>query len=111
MIATTTFGMGIDSPDIQQVIHYGPPGCLEEYVQETGRAGRDDLPSKVVLLYGSPRRYVQENMKVYGQNTNQCQQKILFKHFICHSHIDIQPLCQCCDVCAGKCQCTACKLL
>ena len=51
MIATTAFEMVIDSPDIRQVIHYGPPSCLEEYVQETNRVGHDGLPSKAVLLY------------------------------------------------------------
>ena len=43
--------MGVDCPDIRQVLHYGPPNLVEEYVQETGRAGRDGLPSKAILIY------------------------------------------------------------
>lgn len=54
VIATTAFSMGVDCPDIHQVIHYGPPSSIEEYVQETGRAGRDGLQSKAVMLYGKP---------------------------------------------------------
>ena len=43
VIATTAFSMGIDCLDVYRVFHYGPPGCKEEYVQETGRAGRDEM--------------------------------------------------------------------
>ena len=46
VIATIAFAMGVDCPDIRQVLRYGPPNLVEEYVQETGRAGRDGLPSK-----------------------------------------------------------------
>ncbi len=52
VIATISFGMGIDCPDIDRIIHWGLPSCIEEYVQETGRAGRDGRRAVAVLHQG-----------------------------------------------------------
>lgn len=101
LIATTAFSMGIDCPDIRNVIHFGVPGTIEQYVQEAGRAGRDGELSTALLLYGSPGRHVHQNMKRYGENSKNCRRELLYKNFLFYDNsVHAQP--NCCDICDAK---------
>ncbi len=75
MVATIAFGMGIDKPDVRFVAHLDLPKNIEAYYQETGRAGRDGLPSVAWMVYGLQDLVLQRQM-IEGSHSPEEQKRI-----------------------------------
>ena len=112
VVATVAFGMGLDCPDVRRIIHWGPSSDVEQYLQETGRAGRDNLPSIAVLYTVDLAAHeVEESMKEYYNNKTKCRRKLLLSCFSEYSLSGVdycESFCKCCDICASICACMSC---
>ena len=71
VVATVAFGMGIDKPNVRFVVHYDLPKNIESYYQETGRAGRDNLPAEAVLFFGYGDIAMARGLIEQGRNPEQ----------------------------------------
>ena len=78
IIATSAFGLGIDIPDVRQVIHWGLTSTVEEYVQESGRGGRDGLSTQVIVYRGKGGKHSEKKIKDYVSNNSICRRRFLF---------------------------------
>ena len=106
LIATTSFGMGVDCRDIRTVIHWGAPGDIEQYVQETGRAGRDGLQAEAIIHQGKIGRHASQKIRKYIENISICRRVLLLGDFLLYS--DGVTKCKCCDICSRDCTCITC---
>jgi ATP-dependent DNA helicase RecQ len=113
LISTCAYGMGVDKADIRTVIHRDCPPSVEAYLQESGRAGRDGLQSKALLLWGpddgrSLKRAASEASRLrltglldYARDTDHCRREALLK-LLNYEGGGESPESPCCDVCEGE---------
>jgi ATP-dependent DNA helicase RecQ len=113
LVATCAYGMGVDKADIRAVIHRDCPPSVEAYLQESGRAGRDGLPSKAILLWGPDdelrltraapemerRRFAA--LFAYARDASVCRRRALLD-LLNYDGDSETPATDCCDVCEGK---------
>ena len=106
LFATTAFGMGVDCNGLRLVIHYGRPNDVDDYVQESGRAGQDNSKSLAILVSYPRCTYgkVSKAVKDYVKNTTICRRKTLLQCFnveTCHEILKAD----CCGICSGTSDC------
>ena len=90
-VASVAFELGINCPDVRQIVHVGMPDDLEfyMYIQETGRAGRERQTALVTLLKARMYHVCVKNIKDYGDSDSQCRKDALFQAMESYTHIHI----------------------
>ena len=113
IFATVAFGMGVDSPCVERIIHFGVPRTMESFFQESGRAGRDGRPATSTLYFnnndiGANVEGMQPIMRDYCKNPqNVCRRKIVLSHFG-FGIPSPRDKHSCCNICRTDCECSEC---
>ena len=116
LLVTIAFGMGIDPPNVQRVIHFGVPRKMEHYLQETGKAGRNGPFATATMYYNSNDiaaniEGMDDSMRSLCQNQDKiCRGKLILNYFSFSVEQSGQPLHLCCDICKKRCECDVCLL-
>ena len=104
-ICTIAFGMGVNCKEVRRVVHFGPSKNIEQYIQESGRAGRDGKQSVCIMLYnGMLAANCEKDMKELLQS-NRCRRQDLLRNFSAQTESKVIPGHNCCDICSTKCDC------
>ena len=115
-IPLTAFGMGIDPPNVERVIHFGVPRRMEHYLQETGRAGRNGQFATATMYFNSNDiaanvEGMDDSMRNLCRNQGEeCRRKLILNYFTFSVEQSEQPLHLCCDICKKRCKCDGCLL-
>ena len=109
LFCSVAFGMGVNIKEAHLVLHVGPPSDLDDYLQETGRVGRDLLKKShaVLLKYKgcTASKYISKEMKDFVNNNSTCRRKLLLSQFGSDVPQDM-ILHDCCDICSRHCKCS-----
>ena len=97
--------MGLNCPDVRQIILWGAPSDLESLIQQTGRAGRDNYVACATLFYTrADRQFASDTIMEFCQNKDVCRRQLLFQGFDKFTDIQLPcSKCLCCDICKHKC--------
>ena len=109
MACTEAFALRLDCKDIRQVIHYGASKTVEGYVQETGRAGRDQEQARAILFPVSSK-LTGKAMSLYHKKDT-CLRSYIFQTCLGSQYKVASSGCTCCSVCARQCTCDNCVVL
>ena len=106
IICTIAFGMGVNCQNVHESFHFGPSSSITSYVQESGRIGRDNLPSTSRFFYNSVLLSKSDSKMREFVESMSCRRSVIISSFSVTTDVLPPSKCLCCDVCAKTCKCS-----
>ena len=111
VFATIALGMGVNMMGVNTIWHYGAPSSLDDYMQESGRAGRSGDPAKSIIFWKPADAPLHHDLSIscnaslaavrhYLENNHECRRIQLLRYFDLLSSVTTHNASTCCDVCA-----------